>query len=143
MTPDPDGPSRAELALLTFALLAWTAATAHFFWLGLDFLPTLAVLFARVGVELPPYLRLVHAEPRRVMLSLPFAFLAGSFAGALLLWIAMRRRGLRWRSAAAVQALAVLALVATSATVLASFAVVHVTQAVYQRLATESGFPPR
>jgi hypothetical protein len=136
MTHDPERSTGAELALLAFAALAWIVAIAHFLWLGLEFVPTQAILFARIGVELPQYVRLVQVTPHHLM-SLPFAFLAGPLVGLLLLWASVRRRGLRWRSVTVVRTLAVLALAATSATVLASFAVVHVAQSVYPRVAME------
>jgi hypothetical protein len=134
MTHDPEAPTRADLALLAFGVLAWIVAAAHFLWLDLKFAPTQAAFFARIGAELPPYVRLVHLRPHHLIRALPFAFLAGPFAGLLVLWVSVRLRGLRWRSVTVVRALTVLALAATSATVLASFAVVQSTQAAYDRV---------
>jgi hypothetical protein len=143
MTHHPDAPARDDLALLAFAVLAWIVAIAHFLWLGLGFVPTQASLLARVGVELPLYVRLVHAMPGHRIRSLPFAFLVGPFVGLLVLWVSVRLRGLRCRSVTVVRTLAVLALVATAATVLASFAVVHVTDSVYRRVVMEPRFQRR
>jgi hypothetical protein len=143
MPQDPETPARDDLAFLAFAVLAWLVATAHFLWLGAGFMPTQAALLTRIDVELPLYLRLVHVTPHRLIRSLPFAFLAGPLVGLLLLWVSVRLRGLRWRSARVVRTLAVLALAATSATVLASFAVVQVTMAVYERLVMEPRFQGR
>jgi hypothetical protein len=140
MTHDQDGPAGADLAVLSFGVLAWLVATAHLFWLGLDFVPTQTAILARIGVELPPYVQLVHVTPHRLILSLPFAFLAVPLVGLLLLWAAVRRRGLRWRSVTVVRAITVLALAATSATVLASFAVVHATLRVFERIVMEPRF---
>jgi hypothetical protein len=140
VTHDPEAPARDDVALLAFAAVAWILAIAHFLWLGLGFVPTQADLLARIDVELPLYLRLVHVTPDRLIRSLPFAFLAGPLVGLLLLWAAVRRRGLRWRSVTVTRALAVLALAATSATVLASFAVVHATLRVFERVVMEPRF---
>ena len=133
MTRDPEAPARAGLAVLAFAVLAWLVATAHFLWLGREFVPTQGTILARVGVELPLYARLVQGNPHRVV-SLPFVLLTGSLLCLLLLWVSVRRRGLRWRSAAVVRALVVLSLASTSVTVLGSFAVVQSTLAAYDRV---------
>jgi hypothetical protein len=141
MTHDPEPPAGDDLALLAFAVSAWVVAIAHFVWLGLGFVPTQAALLARIGVELPLYVRLVHVTPQNLIRSLPFAFLAGPFVGLLLLSVSVRRRGMRWRSVAVVRTLAVLTLAATSATVLASFAVVQSTQAAYDRVVRDLSSP--
>jgi hypothetical protein len=143
VTHDPEAPARDDVALLAFAAVAWILAIAHFLWLGLGFVPTQADLLARIDVELPLYLRLVHVTPDRLIRSLRFAFLAGPAVGLVILWVSVRLRRLRWRSVTVVRTLAVLALVATSATVLASFAVVHVTDSVYRRVAMEPRFQRR
>ena len=140
MTHDPEPLTGAELALLAFAALAWIVALAHFLWLGVEFVPTQAALLTRIGVEVPLYLRLMHVTPQHLIRSLPFAFLVGPFVGLLLLGAWVRVHGLRWRSVTVVRTSACLALAFTSATVLASFAVVHVTQAVFQRVVMEPRF---
>ncbi|MET0552712.1 MAG: hypothetical protein ABW221_06725 [Vicinamibacteria bacterium] len=133
MTQDPEAPTRGDLALLAFAALAWIVATAHFLWLGVAFAPTQAALFARIGVELPPYVRLAQVAPHQSSRWLPF-FLAGPFVGLALTATLVRWWRHAWWSATSVRTFVVVALGGTSLAVLASFAIVQSTQAAYDRV---------
>lgn len=132
---------RADVLLLGFAAFAWFGAAAHLAWLGLRFIPTHAALFERIGVATPLYLRLVHLAPHEATRWLPVAILAAPFVGLVLTPLAIRLSPRSWWSGLTiVRALTLVALAGTSVTVLASFAVVQVTQAVYDRVVMETRF---
>jgi hypothetical protein len=134
--PEPAG--GFDWFLLGFAALAWMVASAHFAWLGLQFVPTQAAVFRGLQVPTPWYLRAVDLTPPAPTRWLPFAVLAAPLAGLVLAPVALRRAS--WSGGRLVRVLAMIALAGTSATVLASFAVVQVTQAVYQRMLLEPRF---
>jgi hypothetical protein len=132
--PSHPAPTRAAVVLLAFCVLAWSVATLHLGWLGLDFVPKHATLLRGVGVaEMPLYARVVH-----VLRWLPLVMLGVPVVGLVFFPVARRLMRLTWPPTTIVRALTVIALLGTTVTVAASFATVYSVHSVYQRLALEA-----
>jgi hypothetical protein len=143
MSRETEEPEPVDVLLLAFASVAWIVSVAHFAWLGLRFIPTQTAFLGRIDVTVPLYLRLVDLTAREDRW-LPLVVLAAPLVGLVLVPIGIRlmsRR--RWQTHAAVRGVAVMALAGTSVTVLLSFAVIQVTQAVYDRVVMEPRFQRR
>jgi hypothetical protein len=115
-----------EHLLLGFALAAWAIAAIHLMVLLWRFVPGQAALFAGMGATPPVGLRMAIAASNWMVRLLPFAVAVAPFvvgglavAGGLAAW----RLELTTRTV--LRALVVIALAGLSATVLASFAIVH------------------
>lgn len=131
-----DDEARPEQLLLACALAGWAVAALHLGWLLWKVVPLHCAVFEGLRAPLPFGARLVVAASNRFVRLLPLAILLGpvalTFGGAaagLVAWrLDLRTRTLRRAGLA-------LAIAGVSVTVLASFAVVHGLQSVYDHAA--------
>jgi hypothetical protein len=124
----------SELLLLGFALAAWAVSSVHLAWLLWKFIPLHCAVFEGMGVPLPLETRIAVAASNHFVRLLPFAVLVSP---VLLAGLAAAAGLAAWRlqltTRAVRRGLVVLALAGASAMVLASFAIVHAVQSVYDR----------
>jgi hypothetical protein len=139
---DRDG--GGALLLLGFALTAWALSSVHLAWLVWKFIPLHCAVFDGMSAPLPLETRIVVAASNRVVRLLPFAVLASPvLLGGLAATMLLAAWRFQWTTRAVGRALVVAALAGASATVAASFAVVHGVQAAYDRAPSVPAFPEK
>lgn len=120
--------------LLLFGLVAWGIATLHLMVLLWRFVPTQSALYAGMGAMPPLGLRVAIAASNWMIRLLPFAVLLSPF---VLGCLAVAAGLIAWRldlsARAVLRALVAVVLAGLSVTVLASFGIVHSTDAGLER----------